>query len=359
MTGFLRAALLVFLLSSTCRAARSDLDDLLDRLEQTSRNQSALAHIDTLLAAAELLPIKTYGNRRRQFLDSALSLLPSVNEIEPRYLYFAADAHLLAPQDRQEAGEICLRIPPRQSRTWRADYRGRCWQYLVDADRGNRSTVLDGLRRGAFHIPSALDRIADNPFESTDILEAMMTAFPGRNASDEDAAMLDKAARLIAPYNLALAAEAARRLRDVPRPQQPEPKREKDSDHLPTADDRAEEAFRWADDLALPPGERSIRFTRVLDLTGRMDNLTRRLQIQAYLAAWFNAQGTTGLAAKAADMLNHTLDTRCTGVPCLEAIDPFVEYIVVQRIDPEMLHVRHPSLGARLLLYELRIQLER
>jgi len=159
--------------------------------------------------------------------------------------------------------------------------------------------------------------------------------------------------RIVAPFNLGLAREAAIRLRQAPPP--PEPPEE---DVEPPAADRAEELFTQADDLSLPPGERSTRLVRVLDATPRMKNFPRRLQLQAYLTAWFTAEGSTGTANRAADYLNASL-AQCAGETCLESIDSLVDFIVKNRIDPENLRVRHPSLAARLLLRELRLQMQR
>jgi len=325
------------------------LVDLLDRLEQTSRNQAPLAHIDTLISAAELLPREP---ARLHYLETAISLLGAIREEEPRYFYLAAAAHLLAAQDRDEAEQICLRIPTRQSVKWRTDYRGRCWQFLALQSKNRRATVLKGLQTGAFQIPAALDLINAAPEDGAEILQALMTSFPGPKAAPEDVALLDKALRIVAPFNLGLAREAAIRLRQAPPPPEPEEPAEA------PAPDRAEELFKLADDLSLPPGERSTRLARVLDATPRMANYTRRLQLQTYLTAWFTAEGSTGTATKAAELLNTTL-AHCQGETCLESIDSLVDFIVKNRIDPENLRVRHPSLAARLLLRELRIQLER
>jgi hypothetical protein len=332
-------------------ASASSLRDLLDRLEQTSRTQTPLAHIDTLLSAAELLPL---AEDRRHFLETAISLLGVIREEEPRYFYLSASAHLLASQDREEAEQICLRIPARQSVRWRTDYRGRCWQFLVQSSRNRRATVLKGLQTGAFQIPAALDLINADPQDGAEILQALMTSFPGRKAAPEDAVLLDKASRIVAPYNLGLAREAAIRLRQAPPPPRPEPE---DAPEFPPTD-RAEELFVLADDLSLPPGERSTRLLKALDATPQMRNVTRRLQLQAYFTAWFTAEGATGTANKAADFLNATL-SQCHGEACLESIDSLIEFIVKNRIDPENLRVRHPSLAARLLLRELRIQIQR
>ncbi|MFN0105549.1 MAG: hypothetical protein ACKV2U_26115 [Bryobacteraceae bacterium] len=338
------------LIASALIAASSPLNDLLDRLEQTSRNQSPLAHIDTLISAAELLPS---DEPRLRLLETAVSLLGAIREEEPRYFYLSAAAHLLANQNRAEAEQICLRIPARQSPKWRTDYRGRCWQFLAQSSKNRRATVLKGLQTGAFQIPAALDLIAAAPYDGAEILQALMTSFPGRNAAPEDVFLLDKASRIIAPFNLGLAREAAIRLRQAPPPPEPAEAPE------PPAVDRAEELFAQADDLSLPPGERSTRLLKVLDVTPRMQNLTRRLQLQTYLTAWFTAEGATGTATKAADFLNATLATQCHGEACLESIDSLVDFIVQNRIDPENLRVRHPSLAARLLLRELRVHLAR
>lgn len=331
-------------------ASAANLDDLLERLEQTSRGQTPLSHIDTLISAAELLPA---GEARLQFLETSVSLLGAIREEESRYFYLSAAAHLLASQNREEAEQICLRIPPRQSPRWRTDYRGRCWQFLAASAKNRRATVIKGLQSGGFQIPAALDLIKASPENGAEILQALMTAFPGVQAAPEDVLLLDKAARLVAPFNLGLAREAAIRLRQAPPPPDPEP----GPDPIPL--DRADELFAAADDLGLPPGERSTRLLKVLDETPRMKNIPRRLQLQAYLTAWFTAEGSTGTAAKAADLLNATLDTHCRGETCLESIDSLVDFIVENRIDPENLRIRHPSLAARLLLRELRIQLER
>ncbi|MBI2687086.1 MAG: hypothetical protein HYX27_12285 [Acidobacteria bacterium] len=346
------AVLLLLALAGARGAAGSSLDDLLDRLEQTSRNQAPLAHIDTLISAAELLPP---GERRKYLLKAAVSLLGAIREEEPRYFYLAAAAHLIAKQDREEAESICLRIPPRQSPRWRADYRGRCWQFLALSAKNKRATVLKGLQTGAFQIPAALDLINAAPEDGGEILQALMTSFPGPKAAQEDVALLDKSLRSVAPFNLGLAREAALRLRTAP-PPPPKPDREPEEPEQP---DRAEELFAVADDLSLPPGERSTLLVKVLDATPAMKSLTRRLQLQSYLTAWFTSEGATGTATKAADFLNNTLSRHCHGEGCLESVDGLVEFIVQNRIDPENLRVRHPSLAARLLLRELRIQLER
>lgn len=338
-------------LASAIGAAGSPLGDLLDRLEQSSRNQVPLAHIDTLLSAAEVLPP---GEARLRLIQASVSLLGAIREEEPKYFYLAAAAHMMARQDRDEAEQICLRIPPRQTPAWRADYRGRCWQFLAESSPNRRETVMKGLQTGAFQIPAALELIAKDPPNGSEILQALMTSFPGAKAAPEDVLLLDKASRAVAPFNLGLAREAALRLRLAPPPPKPP------SDPVePDEPDRAEELFAAADDLGLPPGERSTRLLKVLDQTPRMKHLTRQLQLQAYLTAWFTAEGATGTATKAADFLNATLTTRCKGETCLESIDSLVEFIVENRIDPENLRVRHPSLEARLLLRELRLQVER
>jgi hypothetical protein len=332
-------------------AARgADVDELLERLERTSRTQAPLAHIDTLLSAAEVLPLE---EARLRLLFSAVSLLGSIREEEPRYFYLAAAAHLLARQDRDEAEQICLRIPARQSARWRADYRGRCWQFLVAHSKQRRATVMKGLQTGAFQIPEALALIEADPENGADLLQLLMTSFPRRNAAPEDVALLDKASRVMAPLNLGLAREAALLLRQAPAPRPPDP----EPDEAPAVD-RAEELFKATDDLGLPPGERSTRLLKVLDATPGMRDFSRRLQLQTYLTAWFTAEGATGTATKAMELLNATLG-QCKDETCLESIDELVEFIVKNRIDPENLRVRHPSLAARLLLRELRIQLER
>ena len=343
-----KGAAVLLLLIAIGRA--SSLEDLLDRLEQTSRNQAPLAHIDTLLSAAELLPV---GEPRLRYLETAVSLLGAIREEEPRYFYLAAAAHLLANQNRDEAEQICLRIPARQSVKWRTDYRGRCWQFLALQSKNRRATVLKGLQNGAFQIPAALDLINAAPVDGAEILQALMTSFPGPSAAPEDVALLDKALRIVAPFNLGLAREAAIRLRQAP----PPPSDPEAEIELPSTD-RAEEFFTEADDLSLPPGERSTRLLKALDATPRMKNYARRLQIQTYLTAWFTAEGATGAATKAADFLNATL-AQCQTEACLESIDTLVEFIAKNRIDPENLRVRHPSLAARLLLRELRVQLQR
>jgi len=345
-----RALAAVLLLAAAATAADS-LDTLLERLEQASRNQPPLAHIDTLLSAAELLP---RNDHRLHLLETTVSLLGAIREDEPKFFYLAAAAHLLAAQDRDAAEQICLRIPTRQSPKWRADYRGRCWQFLSETSRERRATVLKGLQTGAFQIPAALDLIVQAPEDGAEILQALMTSFPGPKAAPEDVVLLDKASRIVAPFNLGLAREAAIRLRQAPPPPKPAPEPIE-----PETPDRAEELVATADDLALPPGERSNRLLKVLDHTPRMKNLARRLQIQTYLTAWFTAEGATGIATKAADLLNATLTTQCTSEACLDDIDALVEFIVQNRIDPENLRVRHPSLSARLLLRELRIHLQR
>jgi len=341
------AALLLFAMGSAINADGSSLDELLDRLERTSRNQSPLAHIDTLISAAELLPPE---EPRLRYLETAVSLLGAIREEEPRFFYLAATAHLLANQDRDEAEQICLRIPARQSVKWRTDYRGRCWQFLALSSKNRRATVLKGLQTGAFQIPAALDLINAAPEDGAEILQALMTSFPGSKAAPEDAALLDKALRIVAPFNLGLAREAAIRLRQAPSPPDLEEAPE------PPPPDKAEELFTLADDLSLPPGERSTRLLKALDATPRMNNYARRLQLQTYLTAWFTAEGATGTATKAADFLNATL-AQCQSEACLESIDSLVDFIVKNRIDPENLRVRHPSLAARLLLRELRVQL--
>lgn len=332
-------------------AARgAGVDELLERLERTSRTQAPLAHIDTLLSAAEVLPL---DEPRRRLIGLAVSLLGAIREEEPRYFYLAAAAHLLTRQDRAEAEQICLRIPVRQSARWRADYRGRCWQFLVAQSNQKRATVMKGLQMGAFQIPEALALMEADPANGADILQLLMTSFPRRNAATEDVMLLDKAARVMAPFNLGLAREAALLLRQAP--PVPEPAAEPEE---PPAVDRAEELFRAADDLGLPPGERSTRLLKVLNATPGMANYARRLQLQTYLTAWFTAEGATGTATKAAELLDASLRL-CKDETCLESIDELVEFIVKNRIDPENLRVRHASLAARLLLWELRTLLER
>jgi hypothetical protein len=346
------AALWLLALAGARIAAGSGLDELLDRLEQTSRTQAPLAHIDTLLSAAELLP---NSERRLELLQSAVSLLGGVANEDARYFYWSAAAHLLAAQDFGEAEQLCLRIPARQSAAWRADYRGRCWQFLAQraAQRASdrRTVVLRGLQAGAFHIPAAVELIAGDPAEGAEILQAMITAYPARLATVEDFALLDKASRLVAPFNLGLAREAAIRLRQSPAPRAPKA----DDEPAATAGpERAEELFSYADDLSLPPGERSTRLLKALDATPRMKNTGRRLQLQAYLTAWFTAEGATGTATKAAELLHTTLEQFCPDEKTLPEIDGLVDFLAENRIDPENLRVRHPALGARLLLRELR-----
>lgn len=343
-------AALALLLAGSLGAADLRLAERIRELTEASRNQTPLAHIDTLLSAAEILPA---SEERRHLLDTAVSLLGGIRDEDSRYFYLSAAAHLLISQDREAAEQICLRIPVRQSAAWRADYRGRCWQFVAMQSANRRAAVLKGLQTGAFQIPAAMELIAAAPEDGAEILQALMTSFPGRRAAPEDVALLDKASRLVAPFNLGLAREAAIRLRQAPPPPEPELAPE------PPVPDRAEEMFAAADDLGLPPGERSTRLLKVLDETPRMRNLTRRLELQAYLTAWFTAEGATGTAAKAADLLNATLGTECRGEACLESIDALVEFIVANRIDPENLRVRHPSLMARLLLRELRVSIER
>lgn len=343
------AALWLLALAGARIAAGSGLDELLDRLEQTSRTQAPLAHIDTLLSAAELLP---NSERRLELLQSAVSLLGGVANEDARYFYWSGAAHLLAAQDFGEAEQLCLRIPARQSPAWRADYRGRCWQFLAQRARDRRTVVLRGLQAGAFQIPAALELIAEDPAEGAEILQAMITAYPARLATVEDFALLDKASRLVAPFNLGLAREAAIRLRQSPAPRAPKPDEEPAAAAGP---ERAEELFAYADDLSLPPGERSTRLLKTLDATPRMKNIGRRLQLQAYLTAWFTAEGATGTATKAAELLHTTLEQFCPDEKTLPEIDALVDFLVENRIDPENLRVRHPSLGARLLLRELRL----
>ena len=343
----MRIALL--LLAMSLRGA--DWEEILARLERTSRNQAPLAHIDTMISAAEVLPS---GEKRRELLRSSVSLLEAVREEEPKYFYLAGVAHLLARQDWEEAEQICLRIPVRQSAKWRADYRGRCWQFLAQQAEDRRATVKKGLQTGAFQIPAALELMTAAPEEGAEILQLLMTSFPGRNAGEEDVALLDKASRVVAPFNLGLAREAAARLRQAPRVM----REESEGPEEPPAVDRAEELYAAADDLALPPGERSTRLVKVLEATPRMRNYARRLQLQTYLTAWFTAEGATGMATKAAELLDASLGM-CRDESCLESMDELVEFIVKNRIDPDHLRVRHPSLGARLLLRELRVLVER
>jgi hypothetical protein len=219
--------------------------------------------------------------------------------------------------------------------------------------RDRRATVVKGLQTGAFQIPAALELIAADPAAGGEILQLLMRSFPGRNAGPEDAELLDKATRAVAPFNLGMAREAAVLLRQAPAVEEPEVEEE-----AAVEVDRAEELFKLADDLSLAPGERSTRLLKVLEATARMKNYVRKLQLQTYLTAWFTAEGATGTATKAMEMLNASLD-QCKGEQCLESMDELVEFIVKNRIDPENLRVRNASLEARLLLRELRMVLER
>lgn len=343
----------ILLLTGAAITAGPALDALLDRLEETSRTQPLAAHIDTLLSAAELLPD---GGRRRQMIESSISLLGGVIDEDVRYFYWSASAHLLASQDAEAAEQICLQIPARSSWRWRADYRGRCWQFLAVRAEDQRAVVLRGLRSGAFQIPAALEQIALDPPEGAEILQAMITAYPARFASAEDGVLLDKAARLVAPFNLSLAQEAAQRMRRYP-PAAPPEKPEIDEDIQAEAG-RAEKRFAAADDLGLPPGVRSNRLLGVLEATPSMTDIARRLQIQAYLAAWFHREGASGTATKAVDLLDATLQKHCRDERSLPDIDALVDFLVENRIDPDLLRVRHASFAARLLLRELRNQVE-
>jgi hypothetical protein len=343
--------MLVRILVAVCLTVRgADWEEVLERLERVSRGQATLAHVDTLISAAEILP---RGEARLRLLETSVSLLGAVREEEPRYFYLAGAAQLMASQDMAGAEQICLQIPVRQSARWRADYRGRCWQFLLGQTRDRRAAVMKGLQTGAFQIPAAVDLIVANPAAGGEILQLLMRSFPGRNAGPEDAALLDKATRAVAPFDLGLAREAAMLLRQAPAAAEPE--RE---EPLEVEVDRAEELFRLADDLSLAPGERSTRLLRVLEATGRMRNYDRKLQLQTYLTAWFTAEGATGTATKAMELLHASLE-QCKGETCLESMDELVEFIVKNRIDPENLRVRNASLEARLLLHELRVVMER
>ena len=332
----------VLLFAATAAIYAAGWEPLLDQLEETSRAQRPLDHIDTLLSAAELLP---ESDRRLELLESAVTLLAAIPDEEPRSLYLAGAANLLARQDWVEAERICLRLPARQSPRWRADYRGRCWQFLAAQSRDRRATVLKGLQTGAFHIPLALDLIAAQPADGAEILQALMTSYPGKRAAWADAELLDRAARLVAPFNLGLAHEAALLLRHAPaRPPKPEP----------SPDDAAPDPltpYQLVDQLGLPPGERLNRMARVLDSTPGMKDYPWRLQVQALLAARFSAEGAAGLAVKAADMLDASL-TACAGESCLDVLDNLAEFI---RGNALSLQPRHPGLRARLLLRDLRV----
>jgi len=352
MQIYAAAALWLLASAGAHSAAVTVLDGLAERLEEVSRGQTPLAHIDTLIAAAELLPPE---DTRLHLLETAVTLLSAVRAEEPRYFYLAAAAKLLAPIDRVEAERICLRIPPRATPEWRDDYRGRCWEFVAKSARDKRATVLKGLHTGAFHIPAALEMIQTAPADGSEILQAMMTSFPGANASVEDVAMMEKAYRAVAPYNLGLAIEAALRLDLVPPPPKPAPAPPKE----PERPDRAEELLGLIEQANLPPGEKSTHLVRVLELTPRMKNLTRRLQLQTQLATRFAAEGATGAATKALELLHSSLGARCGEEACLESVDALVEYIATNGIDPENLRVRDASLRARLLLRELRVQARR
>ena len=332
---------LVLLLAATSALyATAGWEPLLDQLEETSRAQRPLDHIDTLLSAADLLP---ESDRRLELLESAVTLLAVVPEDEPRYLYLAGAANLLARQDWVEAERICLRLPARQSARWRADYRGRCWQFLATQSRDRRATVLKGLQTGAFHIPMAVELIAARPEDGAEILQALMTSYPGKRAAWADADLLDRAARLVAPFNLGLAHEAALLLRHGPaRPPKPEPPPDAPDPLTP---------YQLVDQLGLPPGERLNRMVRVLDSTPGMKDYPWRLQVQALLAARFSAEGAAGLAVKAADMLDASL-AACAGESCLDALDNLAEFI---RGNGLALQPRHAGLRARLLLRDLRV----
>lgn len=352
MRIYAAAALWLLASAGAPSAAVSSLEGLAERLEEVSRGQTPLAHIDTLLAAADVLPPE---DTRLHLVETAVTLLSAVRAEEPRYYYLATAARLLAPIDRVEAERICLRLPPRATPDWRDDYRGRCWEHVAKSARDRRGTVLKGLHTGAFHIPAALEMIQAAPADGAEILQAMMTSFPGANASVDDVAMMEKAYRTVAPFNLGLAIEAALRLDQAPPPPKPAPAPPKE----PERPDRAEELLRLIEQSNLPPAEKSTHLVRVLELTQRTKDLTRRLQMQTQLAARFAAEGATGAATKALDLLHASLGARCDGEACLESVDALVDYIAANGIQPADLRVRDASLAARLLLRELREQAKR
>lgn len=317
---------------------------LLQQIEEASFAEPPVFQVSTLLSATELLPPDRYPDERFGLIQSAVRANAAIRDPRSRYVFLTNAATLLAAQDREEARRFCREIP--------AEAASRCW---------SRVDPLEGLRAAVFPGREVLELVTANP----ELLGPLLAAFPDK-PSKEQAHVLREAAKLAAPHNAALAAEALETLRRAAIAEDRTPPEKKKD--IPVSAEIREKMDR-ADNEALPASEKSALYRAVLDASGSIDGLEDRLAHQGFIAAWFAGNGEESTAALAAAMLQKTFaeacrceDAQCDSIEgragCSDNIDTFVEYLAEQKIDPAALRIRHPSLAARVLVRKLKEALE-
>ncbi|MDX2151554.1 MAG: hypothetical protein SFV54_12525 [Bryobacteraceae bacterium] len=130
-------------------------------------------------------------------------------------------------------------------------------------------------------------------------------------------------------------------------------------------EEKVEKMIERSREKDLPAPMRSAIASEALELTRRLKPGDDRLVAQAMLTRDAYLAGDEQRASRAARMLQETFSAvcRCDGPSCdslegreacAEMIEAFAEYLDEHRIQPEFLHIDHPSLQPRLLLLELK-----
>jgi hypothetical protein len=271
---------------------------LLDRIEQASHAEPPVFQIATLIETARLLPVKPFGDRRREFLEQARRISAAIRHEPSRAVFQIETAHLLHPQDPAEAARWCRQL--------RAEAAARCWEPI-------------------------------DPVEAVRALRAVET--------DAEAAA-------------AILKEWKKTAKPLVEQQRKEPKSPGVSEAIRTREARTER-----DDAT--DAEKSRLYREILELTETIENITERLTYEAAIAVWFAEHGEEAAGMLAADKLHRTFahvcqceDGLCDSIAgraeCSENIDFFVEYLADKKVDHAALRIRHPSVAARALVFQLK-----
>ncbi|MBI2687085.1 MAG: hypothetical protein HYX27_12280 [Acidobacteria bacterium] len=278
-------------------AASALIVSLLQQIEEASHAEPPVLQVETLLAAARLLPAEKYAVRRMEFLESALRVSAAIRHEPSRYIFVTQAAVLMAKQNAGEARRLCREIPPRQAI--------RCWS-AVDP--------MEGLRA----------------IEGTTTIESAEQAL-------EALGKLEKASKQKEP-------ERVRKRIAVPVSIKEKMDR---ADDEALSDHRRSLLFREVLDMS----------ETIEDVTER---LMHQGYISAWFAG-HREEATAALAAvklhKTFEEACHCEDAQCDSLEgrteCSENIDTFAQFLKENKIDPAVLAIRHPSLAARALVGKL------
>ncbi len=271
---------------------------LLERIEQASHAEPPVFQIATLIESARVLPIKDFGPRRREFLEQARRISAAVTHEPSRAVFQIETAHLMKMQDPDEAARWCRQL--------RGEAAARCWEPLdaIEAVRALRGVETDAEAAAAI------------------LKDWKKTAKP----------LVDQ--------------------------QRKEAKKPGVSEAIRVRENRADR-----DDVS--DAEKSRLYREILEMSESIENITERLTYEAAIAVWFAEHGEEAAGMLAADKLHRTFahicqceDGLCDSIAgraeCSENIDFFVEYLAEKKVDPAALRIRHPSVAARALVFQLK-----